>query len=412
VGSMTDLPAVSMGGIAHGGRLNQARRLFPNAPEPFLDLSTGINPLAYPLPDLSPECFTRLPEPEAEAALLAAAATAYGAADASLIAAAPGTQILIDLIPLLWPASGVVVLGPTYAEYAQAWRNVGAGVIGANLTGVGVTGVSAIGASVSGAGVAVASMSGGRVTGGRVTGVGVAVASVTGVSAISPSGTGVRVIGVTDFADLETAARRESGIVVVLCNPNNPDGRRIEPARLLELADRLAAGGGLLLVDEAFADLEDDGLSLVPSLPHPAVIVLRSFGKTYGLAGVRLGFAIAAPDRARRISSALGPWAVSGPAIAIARAALADRGWLAATRRRLDRETVTLDAMLSRAGLRVIGGTALFRLSEGPKAASIFQRLGRAGIAVRRFAEQPNWLRFGVPGSPEAWRRLDAALAD
>jgi len=362
VGSMTELPAVSMGGIAHGGRLNQARRLFPNAPEPFLDLSTGINPLAYPLPDLDPECFTRLPEPESEAALLAAAAAAYGAADASLIAAAPGTQILIDLIPLLWPASGVVVLGPTYAEYAQAWRNVGAGV--------------------------------------------------TGVSAIGVSGTAVRVSGVTDFADLETAARRENGIVVVLCNPNNPDGRRIEPARLLALADRLAAGGGLLLVDEAFADLEDDGLSLVPSVPHPAVIVLRSFGKTYGLAGVRLGFAIAAPDRARRITAALGPWAVSGPAIAIARAALADRGWRAATRRRLESETVTLDAMLSRAGLRVIGGTALFRLGEGPEAASIFQRLGRAGIAVRRFAEQPNWLRFGFPGSPEAWRRLDAALAD
>jgi cobalamin biosynthesis protein CobC len=333
-----------MGGIAHGGRLNHARRLFPNAPEPFLDLSTGINPLAYPLPDLNPECFTRLPEPEAEAALLAAAASAYGAADASLIAAAPGTQILIDLIPLLWPASGVVVLGPTYAEHAQAWRNVGAGV-------------SEVG----------------------------------------------------DFAALEGAARREATIAV-LCNPNNPDGRRIEPARLLELADRLAGGGGLLLVDEAFADLENGGLSLVGSPPHPAAIVLRSFGKTYGLAGVRLGFAIATPERVRRISAALGPWSVSGPAIAIARAAFADRAWLATTRRRLECETISLDAMLSRAGMRVIGGTALFRLGNSPDAAAIFQRLGRAGIAVRRFADRPHWLRFGFPGPPEAWHRLEVAL--
>jgi cobalamin biosynthesis protein CobC len=341
---MPNLPVVRPDRIAHGGRLNQARTLFPNAPEPFLDLSTGINPLAYPLPQLAAECFTRLPEPEAEAALLTAAAAAYGAADPSLIAAAPGTQILIDLIPRLWPSAAVSVLGPTYAEHAQSWRKIGA-----------------------------------------------------------------LVTTISDPAALEAVAQQR-GAVIVLCNPNNPDGQRITPSRLLALANRLAAGEGLLLVDEAFADLEDDSLSLVRSLPHPAVIVLRSFGKTFGLAGVRLGFALATPDRAQQISQALGPWAVSGPAIAIGRAALGNRAWLETTRRRLDQETVMLDAMLTRAGFRVIGGTALFRLGECSHAATIFQRLGQAGILVRRFAEQPNWLRFGLPGPPEAWRRLDAAL--
>jgi cobalamin biosynthetic protein CobC len=105
---------------------------------------------------------------------------------------------------------------------------------------------------------------------------------------------------------------------------------------LLALADRLASRpGGLLLVDEAFADLEDDDLSVADALPHPALIVLRSFGKTYGLAGLRLGFALASPARATAIRVALGPWAVSGPAIAVGREALADRAWLTRAQTRL-----------------------------------------------------------------------------
>ena len=314
--------------------------MFPGAPEPLIDLSTGINPVPYPLPPLDPAGFTRLPEPDAEAALRAAAARAYGAADPALVAAAPGTQILIDLLPLLFPARRVAVFGPTYAEHAHAWRKRGAEA-----------------------------------------------ATVTDVTAL-------------DGAD-----------VAVVCNPNKPDGRRLPPDLLVGLADRMAARGGLLLVDEAFADLEGEKISVAGALPHPALIVLRSFGKTYGLAGLRLGFALAAPERAALIRGALGPWAVSGPAIVIGRQALADREWLAATAARLRRETRDLDACLATAGLRVIGGTLLFRLAEGPAQAA-FSRLGRAGIFVRRFPEHPHWLRFGVPGAPDAWDRLRCALAD
>ena len=328
-----------MPSIAHGGRLSEARRLFPNAPQPWIDLSTGINPQPYPLPTLARECFSRLPEVEEVAALQAAAASAYGVVDPAMVVGAPGTQIMIDLLPRLWGVRSVAVLGPTYAEHAYAWSKAGAQV----------TTVSTLGA-------------------------------------------------------LSDAA------VAVLCNPNNPDGRCFTAGLLLALAETMAARGGLLIVDEAFADLESADLSLAAALPHPAIIILRSFGKTYGLAGLRLGFALATAERAALIREALGPWAVSGPAIAIGQAALKDRTWLTATSGRLTRDTQQLDTCLSSNGLRVIGGTRLFRLATAENAAAVFSRLGHAGIFVRRFADQPTWLRFGVPGSAADMQRLQAAL--
>ncbi len=328
-----------MASIAHGGRLSEARRLFPNAPEPWLDLSTGINPQPYPIPALTPECFARLPEPEQVEALQSVAASAYGVADPAMVVAAPGTQILIDLVPRLWPIRPVAVLGPTYAEHANAWNKAGA-----------------------------------------------------------------LVATVSTFEALSDAA------VAVLCNPNNPDGRRFSSGRLLSLADALAARGGILVVDEAFVDLERGDFSLAKALPHPAIIILRSFGKTYGLAGARLGFALAAPERAALIREALGPWAVSGPAIAIGQVALNDRAWLAATAERLAQDTRELDACLSNHGLDVLGGTQLFRLASAENAPAIFSQLGRAGIFVRRFSDQPTWLRFGQPGNATHLQRLQAAL--
>ncbi|PHK94264.1 threonine-phosphate decarboxylase [Pseudoroseomonas rhizosphaerae] len=329
-------------GLEHGGRLGAARRRFPGAPEPFLDLSTGINPIPWPVPPLPPTAFARLPEPEEEAALRAAAATAYGAVSPEMVAAVPGTQLLIQLLPRLFPRPALRVLSPTYAEHAACWRAAGTAVE-----------------------------------------------------------------EVAEFGALEGAGDR--GGAALLCNPNNPDGRRFPPGALRALAERMAARGGLLVVDEAFAELEPDMPGLAGLLPHPALILLRSFGKSHGLAGLRLGFALAAPERAAAIRAALGPWAVSGPAIAIGRAALADAAWREAAALRLARDAARLDALLEGAGLRVLGGTRLFRLAEGD-AAHWHDRLGRAGILVRRFSARPRWLRFGLPGDEAAWARLSNAL--
>lgn len=198
--------------------------------------------------------------------------------------------------------------------------------------------------------------------------------------------------------------------VVVVVNPNNPDGRRHEPTELLEVAGRLAGRGGLLVVDEAFADT-DPALSVAPEAGAPGLVVLRSFGKFYGLAGLRLGFALAEPALTARLAKALGPWAVPGPAIWAGTQALRDAAWAEATRARLEREARVLDLALERHGLPVVGGTALFRLARHADAFRLHEALARRGIWVRRFDHAPEWLRFGLPGGEPACGRLDEALA-
>ncbi|PWC31456.1 L-threonine-O-3-phosphate decarboxylase [Azospirillum sp. TSO35-2] len=323
----------------HGGDLDGARAAFPGAPQPWVDLSTGINPWPYPLPPVAAEAWTRLPGRGAEAALRQAAADGYGARSAELVAAASGSQALIQLLPRLRPPGRVAVCGPTYAEHARCW----------------------------------------------------ALAGHTVIDAKGPEA--------ADGVD-----------VLVVVNPNNPDGRRVAPERLLDLADRQAARGGWLVVDEAFADTRPDG-SVAPFVGRPGLVVLRSFGKFFGLAGLRLGIALAAADVAAALRAAIGPWAVSGPGLSIATAALGDHGWIAATRARLAREAAELDRTLDAAGLRVVGGTELFRLVEDARAPALYRTLGAAGILVRRFDHRPDWLRFGLPGTPAEKERLRGALS-
>lgn len=197
---------------------------------------------------------------------------------------------------------------------------------------------------------------------------------------------------------------------LVLVNPNNPDGRMVSPDRLTAWARDAAAAGHWLVIDEAFADVRPD-ISLVASLPLANVVVLRSFGKFHGLAGLRLGFALAEPDMVRRLEADLGPWAVAGPAQEIGTRALADHAWAAAERARLSMQMVRLRGQLTEAGLGIVGGTDLFVLAEHGEAPALYDHLGEAGILVRRFATNSKWLRFGLPGPEDQWRRLQTALA-
>lgn len=317
--------------VEHGGDLSAIRARFPNAPEPWIDLSTGINPVPYPMPMLSAEAWTRLPMRAQEEALIAAAARRYGVPDPATIVAAPGTQALIQTLPRLLPPSRVAILGPTYEEHEICWRRQGHEV--------------------------------------------------------------------STVADPDQAADAEVAVVV---NPDNPRGR-------LLAADELPSPSRLLVVDEAFIDLLAPACSLAGALP-PRTIVLRSFGKTYGLAGLRLGFAIAGHELAEKLHGEFGPWAVSGPALEIGRAALDDDAWLSATAERLTVDRQRLDEILIEAGFVILGGTPLFCLARHPEAPAMVERLGRRGIHVRSFRQQPTWLRFGLPGSDDAFERLRACF--
>lgn len=192
--------------------------------------------------------------------------------------------------------------------------------------------------------------------------------------------------------------------LAVLVNPNNPDGREWAPDQVAALA----ATVGHLIVDESFADPRPD-LS-VAAMNLENVSVLRSFGKFWGLAGLRLGFVISPPVRLAALTEAAGPWAVNGPALAVGAAAMADHMWADDAVVYLSEAALRLDALALRAGWQVVGGTHLFRLYSAPDAAAAQNRLARAHIWTRIFPYDRHWLRMGIPGNRAEWDRVAAAF--
>lgn len=326
----------------HGGRLSVARALFPEAPLPWIDLSTGINPHAYRARAGSIAVRARLPDPAHLFELQAIVARAFGVDDPARIVPTPGTELALRLLPVATGAASAAIAAPTYSSHEDAWRRAGAGV-----------------------------------------------------AHVPPAAIG--------------AATQHA---VVIVNPNNPDGTLQTRARLLELHDSQCARGGWLIVDEAFIDVEPQHsvCDLAGSARAPNLVALRSFGKFYGLAGVRLGFAIGAERIANRLRGLLGEWPLSADALSAGTAAYRDEPWAHTMRARLQREARRLDDLLTRRGLTILGGTGLFRLAHHRDAPGLLQALLCAGILVRPFAHDPCWLRFGLPGNATAWRRLAAAL--
>ena len=204
-------------------------------------------------------------------------------------------------------------------------------------------------------------------------------------------------------------AQAKQGGTIVLANPSNPDGRLLPPAQLMFLAEALAQAGGWLVVDEAFVDAHASG-SIVSLLDgSEPVIVTRSFGKFFGLAGVRLGFAVGPGAIIAQWRQIVGSWPLSAAAIAIGNAAYADAGWIASTRTALSERADALDGVLRRHGMEPIGVCPQFRLVEC-YARDLFERLAGAGILTRPFDYNSRWLRLGVPASASELARLDRAL--
>ena len=211
---------------------------------------------------------------------------------------------------------------------------------------------------------------------------------------------------VHEIASLDEAADADVAVVV---NPNNPDGRIIDGGTLCALHASITQRGGWLVVDEAFADT-DPTVSIAGLAGRAGLVILRSFGKFFGLAGLRLGFVLTDTAIGDDFAASFGPWAVSGPALEVGRTALADSAWCETMRARLADDACRLDTLFAGAGISVVGGTSLYRLIKTDSAARLHERLARQGILVRIFDDRPNLARIGLPGEAASFNRLADAL--
>ncbi len=323
--------------LEHGGRLHAASKQYGIPLHEWLDLSTGINPQGWPVPELPRAVWNRLPEEEDG---LEAAAAAYYQCEHLLAVA--GSQAAIQALPRVRPPSRVTVLHPAYAEHAAAWARAGHTV--------------------------------------------------------------------QQIPAEQIESTLEQSDVLILLNPVNPTGIRFTTEQLRGWQQRLAQHAGWLIVDEAFIDATPEA-SLIPLGTRPGLIVLRSLGKFFGLAGARVGFVCAEAELLHPLREHLGPWTISHPARHIARLALQDHAWQAAERPRLLASSQRLQQLLTRHQLPPSGGTALFQWVTTARAGVLQQTLARRGIWVRQFA-QPSGLRFGLPATEPEWARLEHALQE
>lgn len=318
----------------HGGRLRRAAHDYRIPARQWLDLSTGINPLGWPVPPLPPEVWLRLPEEED--GLYMATTAFFGSTQVLPVA---GSQSAIQALPQLRAACRVGVLGPTYAEHERAWRGAGHEVLSLRLH------------------------------------------------------------------EVEAALSQLDVLVVV--NPDNPSGRLIPPATLAHWHHVLALRDAWLVVDEAFIDASPRD-SMAPAA-DAHLIVLRSLGKFWGLAGLRAGFVLAAPAILDALREWLGPWSLSHPARWVTQRALADRDWQTATAQRLQQDSVRLATLLTAHGLPSPSGTALFRWVPTARAAELFDACARRAVLLRAFDDG---LRIGLPGTEANWHKLEQVLLE
>ncbi|WP_299849036.1 threonine-phosphate decarboxylase [uncultured Roseovarius sp.] len=305
----------------HGGDIDAATLTYGGSRADWIDLSTGINPVPYPLPDIPAQAWAALPDRAAAQALEQAARDFWQVPDNAAILAAPGASALIARIPGLARAGIVDIPTPTYNEHAAA------------------------------------------------------------------------------FAASGWCHGAQDATAKVIVHPNNPTGHWYNSADLT---------APLTVIDESFADIAPQR-SMIGAVNQPGRIVLKSFGKFWGLAGLRIGFAIGAQDLIDTLTQMLGPWPVSGPAQAIATAALNDRDWASAARARLGQDAKRLDALMTGAGAAVAGGISLFRLYRVDDAAAWQDRLARHHIWTRIFPYADDLIRLGLP-APKDWSRVEAAL--
>ena len=196
--------------------------------------------------------------------------------------------------------------------------------------------------------------------------------------------------------------------VLVIINPNNPSAQQFRSEQLLSWHQQLEAKNGWLIIDEAFIDPTPEH-SLATHCPTDGLIVLRSLGKFFGLAGLRIGFVLAEAKLLQQLANRLGPWPIAHASRYIAQLALQDTTWQQQCRHVLREQGTRLQQLLASVGLPPHGSCALFQWVKIDEAELIHQDLAQQGILTRVF-KVPASLRFGLPKSEHDWQRLHTTL--
>lgn len=333
----------------HGGNIVAAAKHFDIPENEWLDLSTGLNPFAWPVPQLQQTVWQKLPGQTT--GLESIACEYYKSTNALAVA---GSQMAIQLLPQLYQqmvssqAAKVVLLSPSYSEHERSWRAAGFKI---------------------------------------------------------------------EFLSAEEIDKNIENIdILIIVNPNNPTAECFSKEKLLAWHQQLLKQRGWLIIDEAFMDMTPQN-SMAAYSELENLVVLRSFGKFFGLAGIRLGFVLANNNLLGNLKKFIGPWAVSAPAIEIAKQALMDTDWQQATIVRLNTNVQRLLEMLQASGLSITAYTSLFVWLKTDKAFQIYEHFAKQGILLRYFnVEQATSehygasLRFGLPGAESEWLRLEKIL--
>jgi len=334
--------------IIHGGQLSKVAKQFGIPEQEWLDLSTGIAPFSYAIPAISEKIWQDLPT--ISPSLIRAAQQYYQAKFCWPVA---GSQQLIEKLPSLWnDKNSAIESGKKqhaylpkvgYKEHQRAWSLAGYQI---------------------------------------------------------------------HFYQDALPDNIEKNSIVVVINPNNPLTDTFSIQQLTQLKAHCQQQKALLIIDEAFADIFPSEFSFVPHLTNynennndsandnenesDDLIVLRSFGKFFGLAGIRIGFACTTEIWRDIIKESIGPWSINGPALFIAEQALQDTQWQIEQSLRLEKYSKKLQELLKlHLPNASIKANALFITVFLDNAASVYEKLCQQGVYVRLTDEQ-NALRFGV----------------
>ncbi|WP_394154301.1 threonine-phosphate decarboxylase CobD [Vibrio maritimus] len=333
--------------IHHGGNLIKAINEYGGEPNGWLDISTGVSPFTYPVPVIPDSIWNRLPQ--SNDGLERAARFYYRSASEPLAVA--GSQAAIASLPELFTSRlkrlGTVCLPRVgYKEHQRAWETY-------------------------------------RYHGSQ---------------------------WLIEFYD-ETPSvyQLENSDVVVIINPNNPTGQRFSQSQLDAMYQKMQINQGYLVIDEAFADCTPENSLLRRQSLYERLLVLRSVGKFFGLAGARVGFVFAMPPLLSALENQLGPWTVTGPSRWVVKTALMDTDWQLKTRQSLAQNMKRLHALLIRTLTKRVAYTDLFITAYVNEAAVLHRHLCERQV-LTRLCDERNALRFGLPRTSCQWAKLESAL--